>query len=77
MTDELKPCPSEWQPIETAPKDGDDQFIIWSKKEGINMAYLCYSTWVNSGCSSQANCHKPTHWMPVPQPPTQKEKNNA
>jgi hypothetical protein len=58
---------SEWQPIETAPKDGT-AVIVYCPAKGVHVgnrrsdrvgwysvrgAYLC----------------KPTHWMPLPPPP--------
>jgi hypothetical protein len=60
----------EWQPIETAPKDG--QHIILALSEGwIGVGYYDddpeFSSlgWVVFGSGQQ----QPTHWMPLPEPP--------
>ena len=77
---------NEWQPIETAPKDGTDiigyipsdnmwggvmglkwhepQTKKWDGREIIIDGYWCKSV------STQSVCN-PTHWMPLPTPPTQ------
>lgn len=73
----------EWQPIETAPKDGtelllyerrerliDDDFIEvdyvftgwWNKESYINACWECLEY--------DAFSHNPTHWMPLPKPPS-------
>lgn len=67
----------EWQPIETAPKDGtkilsfeDDEFaVVWWQldrwgKEGQWSVTASRGGWYLS----------PTHWMPLPNPP-EKENN--
>jgi len=66
----------EWQPIETAPKDGDDILVLWSdpgagclvvswedkpRQPGWNWATL-------DGLSYHADAF--SHWMPLPDPPT-------
>lgn len=59
----------EWQPIETAPKDGtsivintnahDDGIVIarWYRYNGLE----AFRDW-------DADPHTPTHWMPIPLP---------
>lgn len=52
----------KWQPIETAPKDG--VFIISDgEKASVGWWYGQLLTgWLPAD-------HKPTHWMPLPEPP--------
>lgn len=54
-----------WQPIETAPKDGENILL------GINLGYLMYaqsSFWLADKWADW-DWRKPTHWMPLPEPP--------
>jgi hypothetical protein len=63
----------EWQPIETAPKDGTKFLGAYS---GVNDVYAAYwfadvdsiygGYFVKDGTIQVV---KPTHWMPLPQPP--------
>jgi len=67
----------EWQPIETAPKDGTE---IWAYNgEQVRMHWI---TWEHEGESGgmwqyadeilsdvAPDCWQPTHWMPLPEPP--------
>lgn len=75
-----EPQYGEWLPIESAPKDGAP-YLAWVK--GREMAYTWWDEvtsclghkkmgfktlngyWANFGC-----CENPTHWMPLPNPPT-------
>lgn len=68
-----------WQPIETAPRDGTYVILFWPyiTQDGFaaggywydpqnGVAPRWYSDMVNSGATP------PTHWMPFPDPPTEK-----
>jgi hypothetical protein len=59
---------SEWQPIETAPRDGTI-FLAFGRLVGIRMV-----TWRNHWNQWQVvpGYHQakwPTHWMPLPEMP--------
>ena len=66
-----------WQPIETAPKDGT--FIIAASPSGYTTtamrAEICgwskrKQTWINhAGDRFTDGGDLPTHWMPLPEPP--------
>ncbi len=71
---------SEWQPIETAPKDGTA--LILFSPYGRNLNYPGGLVWVTGGWGGAAlnpeefrgqnGKEPPTHWMPLPPtPPTQ------
>jgi hypothetical protein len=64
---------SEWQPIETAPKDGTRVIarqgftvdtMFWSKR-----IWAGGGGWVSDICRSETYVYSPTHWMPLPDPP--------
>ena len=69
---------TDWQPIETAPKDGTRVLLIG--KNGANRwmrPFVGYWTpryaWsldVYDFESVLTNYHPPTHWMPLPPTPT-------
>jgi len=61
---------AEWQPIETAPKDGVTILVwdgeafdlcLWSDSEG----FINATAWDDDEYASLA----PTHWMPLPEAP--------
>jgi hypothetical protein len=62
----------EWQPIETAPKDGSNVLVI---EAGNSVPVVAYwdndmdGGWWGYWQTEQLNPHKPTHWMPLPAPP--------
>ena len=64
---------SEWRPIITAPKDGSE--VLLYGQDG-SVAISCwfkahnFSAWIGYDNRKAA---KPTHWMPLPEPP----KENA
>ena len=65
----------EWQPIESAPKDGtwilvgaDGEEVMWASY-GIAKPWL--DGWYSTGhrSDSEGPGYTPTHWVPLPQPP--------
>ena len=68
---------SEWQPIETAPKDGTRVLIAWNNgcDKGVVSAYWEPGYFGNIGWtefqlrSDYWGPDTPTHWMPLPKPP--------
>ena len=80
---------AEWQPIETAPKTDNDQFVLLSLSDGEESRLTIIGWW----CSAENGWHEralyetadgetmklvgpwqPTHWMPCPEPPKQGER---
>ena len=73
---------SEWQPIETAPKDGTE-LLLYERRERfidddfVEVDYIFSGAW--NAESYQGECwecseyevfsHEPTHWMPLPEVP--------
>lgn len=59
----------KWQPIDTAPKDGNSIMVFVTGRHDetwIDVAY--YNDAINQWMSAQ-NVVFPTHWMPLPPPP--------
>ena len=56
---------SEWQPIETAPKDGTWVLAVWKNNLNSACAARVYGTgsWEIDADDGVAT---PTHWMPLP-----------
>ena len=72
---------TEWQPIETAPKDGTPMLLFYP------ILGVCFGCWDHIGtadwwiadsvgedpsgwrCPYQEDDMEPTHWMPLPAPP--------
>lgn len=63
-----------WQPIETAPKDGTAILVC----EGENIGVVLWRQqaftngemeWCAQDCCDGVTIYKPTHWMPLPKPP--------
>lgn len=72
----------EWQPIETAPKDGTVVMLWvknWRKTIPVMIGWYGKITfenpagWVGEHCKVN-HIDQPTHWMPLPPPPNSKEK---
>lgn len=68
---------SDWQPIETAPDEG--QFLIWngeqisiaSKGEWEGWSFFTHEVKAegNFNATSTVTIRPPTHWRPLPEPP--------
>lgn len=70
----------EWQPIETAPRDGT-QVLLFGKQDPHEMVNftgpLIFSgyhdvvddAWCSTGTTWQGPFYTATHWMPLPPPP--------
>lgn len=64
----------QWQPIDTAPKDGTEILVIASGGEVVISAYRPLNV-EGSGFGSIHSCCgyyedlEPTHWMPIPKSP--------
>jgi len=60
----------EWEPIETAPKDGTVVLIAMRNDYGAGAFSVRSGWWMNTGCRPDWSCcissQKPTHWMPLP-----------
>lgn len=75
---------TEWQPIETAPKDGTDILVYQTDVSEPSMTVCAFDEdWSNDGwwtCCDGKNADiplrgpEPTHWQPLPSPP--KDTNN-
>lgn len=72
----------EWQPIETAPKDGTQVDVYISElQERYTEAHFCVSEqcWVwDLPCGTKRVMFTktpPTHWMPLPQPPKETKES--
>jgi hypothetical protein len=67
---------SDWQPIATAPLHVP--LIVWAKLYGKASAFVAkcegdYGRWEVQGVGGyewETDIDTPTHWMPIPDPPT-------
>lgn len=64
----------DWQPISTAPKDGTP-VLIWVDKMAVTASFdEDELEWFNGNWGlGFAEAEQPTHWMPLPQPPSIEE----
>lgn len=67
----------QWQGIESAPKDGTKVLLIDMEDTAIlgptyALAAWEYGKWRDMGDIGAAGCdpYTPTHWMPLPEPPS-------
>lgn len=72
----------DWQPIESAPKDGT-QFVMLDNavKTATVGHWMADVAWINEGALAGQALAKPcwfplatpTHWMPLPPPPAEQQ----
>jgi hypothetical protein len=69
---------SEWQPIDTAPKDGSNVLVCIAGLTGSQGEAFWYQgdeyasgwiTWDGANHTRTFYTTPPTHWMPLPEPP--------
>ena len=74
---------SEWQPIETAPKDGTTILLYrpdalpwgrvtpgkWEEQKYHKRPAPFWEIWYKIGGAYESRTWEPTHWMPLPEPP--------
>lgn len=58
----------EWQPIETAPKDGSP-ILLYSSDDGCHQGYWFEGSDDTGWCTDGLFSNGWTHWMPLPEPP--------
>ncbi len=58
---------NQWQPIETAPKDGG-LFLVWDGQT-YNIVWYDFNGYFKDGDGCY-DTEFATHWMPLPAPPT-------
>lgn len=66
----------DWQAIETAPKDGA-HILGWDGKEMTTVRWVTFRDrgwWelISSGFYAEDSSWEPTHWQPLPSPPSAK-----
>jgi hypothetical protein len=61
----------EWQPIETAPKDGT-RILVWCEDEGIVAVEWTIFGWEPQPTNYYTENVCPLWWQPLPEPPAQK-----
>ena len=62
---------SEWQPIETAPKDGSPVLVLgsgWNDPVPTVAVWNEYEEWAEF-TGGETIWPAPNHWMPLPEPP--------
>lgn len=59
---------TRWQPIETAPRD-ETWVLTWDAESGHGLGRYC-ALFAMAECDPWSGA---THWMPLPDPPTEAE----
>lgn len=76
------PVASQWMPIETAPQDGTDVLVGYDHASAwiVHIAWyeqksLTWWSYVRNSITQESleDDYQPTHWMPLPAPPSQEK----
>lgn len=67
---------TEWQPIETAPKDGTSILLFEPPELGRFVGYWNTPRQAFAAVLSVKE-RQPTHWMPLPHPPRDEQSSNS
>ena len=60
---------ADWQPIETAPRD-QQTIIAHDPVAGTRLVFWSFAEWY---CHETRSSLAPTHWQPLPAPPSEGE----
>lgn len=60
---------SEWQPIQTAPVD--TEILVFHVDEFLGPMYRVVFNSCSGAWSDGLDTYQPTHWMPLPEPPSE------
>lgn len=63
-----------WQPISTAPKDGTEVLLFGPKYDGGTYQDVCGFYHRRWPVVWMEGFGEPSHWMPLPEPPTSEEQ---
>lgn len=67
-----------WQPIESAPKDGTRVLLVVTMRDFSGISHIHVGSWSrNNGEWRWPVMYQPTHWMPLPAPPTLSSEQNV
>lgn len=77
LLQQVEPQQDEWQPIDTAPRDGTRILgwcgnytdICYLENKWIDSAVGLQKVWMTDSCVDFGGYENPTHWMPLPNPP--------
>lgn len=59
----------EWYGIETAPKDGETEILVFSACGEVEVAFRPLGCPDDAVCDRAGMAFYATHWMPLPAPP--------
>lgn len=65
----------EWMPIETAPKDWT-RVDLWDGEQRIPDCWFEGWRWWTKSGYDECPVNDPTHWMPLPPPPSLESKKD-